>query len=330
MSCFSWNCRGLGNAATVKELRDFAKSVAPSVLCVLETQVHKARVEGLKGTLGFDNAFAVSSSGRSGGMGIFWNNKIRLEILPYSQYHIDAIVTETGSEPWRLTCVYGEAQTSERFKTWNMLKQIKSSNALPWLCIGDFNEGLHRSEHEGVQERSYAQIEGFREMVDVCGLHDLGYEGRRWTFEKKVVGGSYCRVRLDRALSTPEWNSRFPFATVRNMIATSSDHGPILLQWQQGGRYKKKGKKMFRYEIMWESHEDFFSWMANAWQETGKASTLQELQRKLSDVTNKLDSWGRTTFGHVRLELKRLKEELERLQSDPNRTGPLRRKQDCG
>ena len=84
MSCFSWNCRGLGNAATVKELCDFAKSVAPSVLCVLETQVHKARVEGLKGTLGFDNAFAVSSSGRNGGMGIFWNNKIRLEILPYS------------------------------------------------------------------------------------------------------------------------------------------------------------------------------------------------------------------------------------------------------
>jgi hypothetical protein len=40
----------------------------------LETQVHKSRVEGLKSTLGFDNAFAVSSSGRSGGLGIFWNN----------------------------------------------------------------------------------------------------------------------------------------------------------------------------------------------------------------------------------------------------------------
>jgi len=60
----------------------------------------------------------------------------------------------------------------------------------------------------GVQERSYAQIAGFREMVDVCGLYDLGYEGRSWTFEKRVAGGSYCQVRLDRALATPEWNSR--------------------------------------------------------------------------------------------------------------------------
>lgn len=48
---------------TVKELRELAKDVAPSVLCVLETQVHKARVEGLKRSLGYDNAFAVSSTG---------------------------------------------------------------------------------------------------------------------------------------------------------------------------------------------------------------------------------------------------------------------------
>jgi hypothetical protein len=44
------------------------------------------------------------------------------------------------------------------------------------------------------------QISGFWEMVDVCGLHDLGYEGCSWTFEKKVVGGSYCRVRLNTSL----------------------------------------------------------------------------------------------------------------------------------
>ena len=87
---------GLGNTATVKELRELVRKFAPTVLCVLETQIHKARVVSLKSTLGFDNAFAVSSSGRSGGLGIFWNNKIKVEILPYSQYHIDAVVTESG------------------------------------------------------------------------------------------------------------------------------------------------------------------------------------------------------------------------------------------
>ena len=120
----------------------------------METQVHRARVEGLKGTLGFDNAFAVSSSWRSGGLGIFWNNNTRVELLPYSQYHIDTIITESESEPWHLTCVYGEAQVLERHKTWKMLKFIKASSHLPWLCIGDFNKVLLQSEHEGTKERS--------------------------------------------------------------------------------------------------------------------------------------------------------------------------------
>jgi hypothetical protein len=51
---------------------------------------------------------------------------------------------------WRLTTMCGEAQTSERFKTWDMLKFIKASTSLPWVCVGDFNEVLHRSEHVGV------------------------------------------------------------------------------------------------------------------------------------------------------------------------------------
>lgn len=119
MSCISWNYRVLGNPSTVKELRDLAKNFSLSILCVLETQVHVTchvsilcMLEGLESTLGFDDAFAVSSSGRSGGLGIFWNNEIKIKILPYSQYHIDAIVTEVGGDPWRLTCVYGEARVS--------------------------------------------------------------------------------------------------------------------------------------------------------------------------------------------------------------------------
>jgi exonuclease III len=117
MSTFLWNCRGLGNAATVRELRDFAKEFAPTILCVVETQVHKSRVESLAGTQGYDNVFAVSSTGRIGGVAVLWNNEIKLDILPYSQWHTDAVVFPASEEPWRLTCVYGEAQIRERHKT---------------------------------------------------------------------------------------------------------------------------------------------------------------------------------------------------------------------
>jgi hypothetical protein len=131
MSVYLWNCRGLGNDATVRELRDFTRECAPSVLCVVETQIHKSRVEILASTLGYDNAFDVSSQGRSGGIGIFWNNEIKIDVLPYSQYHIDAVVTLNDMDPWRLTCVYGEAKAYDRHKTWDMLKFIKASSPLP-------------------------------------------------------------------------------------------------------------------------------------------------------------------------------------------------------
>jgi hypothetical protein len=294
------------------------------VLCVLETQVHKTRVEGLSRTLGYDKAFAVSSSGRSGGLGIYWNNETHIEILPFSQYHIDVIVTENGCEPWRFTCVYEEAQTSQRFKTWDMLKYIKSSSSLPWVCMGDFNEVLHRSEHVGVQERSNAHIAGFREMVDVCGLRDLGYEGRSWTFEKKVAGGSYCRVRLDRALATADWCTRFPLATVQNMTAATSDHGPILLTWRPRSEQRRRGQKKFKYEMMWETDAGFPSVVEQAWNVDGPAMNLNlsELQLKLKWVSGQFTNWDKSTFGKVKLELSKLKAELELLQSDPMRTGP--------
>ena len=66
-------------------------------MCVVETQIEGARVEALAGTLGFDNSYAVSSQGLSGGIGLFWNNSIKVEILGYYVYHLDVSVEEQAS-----------------------------------------------------------------------------------------------------------------------------------------------------------------------------------------------------------------------------------------
>jgi hypothetical protein len=152
----------------------------------VQTQIHKSRVESLARTLGFDNAFVVSSSCRSGGLAIFWNNEIKIDLLPYSQYHIDDVVFPPDSDPWWLTCVYGEAEVNERHKTWDMLKFIKASSPLPWMCIGDFNEVLLREEHMGVNERSNTRIQAFRDTVDICELMDLATRVRRGLLKKKL------------------------------------------------------------------------------------------------------------------------------------------------
>ena len=94
MSFLGWNCCGAGKPATVRELRDLMRQFAPSVLCILETQIEGRRVENLVGSLEFNKCFVVSSSGRSGGLGIFWNEEKNLEIVGYSQYHIDTLIND--------------------------------------------------------------------------------------------------------------------------------------------------------------------------------------------------------------------------------------------
>lgn len=46
----------------VRELRELIQECAPSVVCIVETQLSKQRVKGLTATLGFDGGFAVASS----------------------------------------------------------------------------------------------------------------------------------------------------------------------------------------------------------------------------------------------------------------------------
>src|SRR4051812_2648157 len=106
MSFLVWNCCGAGKPATVRELRDTSKQFFPTFICILETQIDATRVESMTPFLGFSNSYAVSSTGRTGGLGVFWNNSIKVEIIGHSQYHIDTIVGESDAEQWRQTFDY--------------------------------------------------------------------------------------------------------------------------------------------------------------------------------------------------------------------------------
>jgi hypothetical protein len=126
----------------------------------------------------------------------------------------------------------------------------------------------------GINERRWSQIAGFRDDVDVCGLCDLGFKGVSWTFEKKVAGGSFGRVRLDRALASASWCSRFPAAEVQHLLSyATSDHLPILLRYDPP-RQQRRGDRLFRYEVMWETHDDFSAKLANSWSSTGISQNM--------------------------------------------------------
>jgi hypothetical protein len=73
---------------------------------------------------------------------VFWNDDLTVDVLGYSQYHIDLSIKGLGEIPWRLTSIYGKAKTNKRYRTCNMMKDICTHSSLSWLCIGHFNEVL--------------------------------------------------------------------------------------------------------------------------------------------------------------------------------------------
>jgi hypothetical protein len=90
MSCICWNFCGLSSDMTIRELRDLVRHFKPTMPCIVETQLQKVQVEGLSRMLGYDRCFDVSSRGHSGGLIVYWNDEINLEILLFSKYHTDA------------------------------------------------------------------------------------------------------------------------------------------------------------------------------------------------------------------------------------------------
>ena len=151
-------------------------------------------------------------------------------------------------------------------------------------------------------------------------LLDIGYKGRSWTFEKRVVGGTYTRCRLDRALANKPWMARFATASLEHLMAAMLDHSPLLLDLGRGKR--NLHEHTFRYEAMWEKHEELKGFVQAEWAVHGTCNNIQDLHDKLQRVSAGLTKWSKQSFGSVRKEIKDLKKRLDEVRGDPLRVAP--------
>jgi exonuclease III len=183
MNIISWNCRGLGNLRTVRELCRIVKQKTPKMVFLMETKLRKEKMDIIRCKLGFISMFVVDSAEKSGGLALFWDDGIVVDIKNYSQRHINGVVFGRGFEvPWNFTGFYGHPNASKRVEAWALLKYLAHMDSAPWVCIGDFNEILTLEEKWGGGGRPNSQMEAFRQTLENCGLSDLGYRGPKFTW----------------------------------------------------------------------------------------------------------------------------------------------------
>jgi hypothetical protein len=126
---------------------------------------------GLRGYTGID------SEGMSGGLALYWNESIQVDVEEVTSRYIDVLVQASDGPRWRLTCVYGEPRVEHRQLMWDNIMALRSRHDLPWLVVGDFNECMWSFEHFFASPRNEAQMAAFRDTLEVCNLVDLGFSG---------------------------------------------------------------------------------------------------------------------------------------------------------
>jgi hypothetical protein len=75
----------------------------------------------------------------------------------------------------------------------------------PCICLGDFNEALHKEEHLGARERNEHHMQMFRECLEDCGLVDMGFSIPKYTWTNRQEGVRNIKVIRDRAVANSEF-----------------------------------------------------------------------------------------------------------------------------
>ena len=89
MNCLVWNCCGLGNLRTGKELGEIVQAKDPFVVFIVETLADEARLDMIQANLDFEHKWVVPRVGHGGGLALFWRSSVNLMVMDSTNYYID-------------------------------------------------------------------------------------------------------------------------------------------------------------------------------------------------------------------------------------------------
>jgi exonuclease III len=241
MSLMSWNCRGLGNPWTVRDLCQMVKEKRPVMVFLMETKLRHNKMERVQCKLGFWNMLVVGCVGKSGGLALLWGDKLEVEIQNYSQRHINAKISSPISWlVWKCTGFYGNPESGKRGEAWDLLRYLSTIDPVPWVCVGEFNEILNLSEKWGGNECQRGLMEAFQSTLEECRLLDLGYRGQKFTWNNGREGNDFVKERLDRVVANEEWCEIFLKVDVGIEEELSSDHCPVHVTLQEDMKRRRR------------------------------------------------------------------------------------------
>ncbi|KAJ1295357.1 hypothetical protein BS78_01G217600 [Paspalum vaginatum] len=178
---------------------------------------------------------------------------------------------------WLLVSVYGPAQAEPKEAFLSELAHLCSKETLPLIIGGDFN--ILRSP----SEKNNNNYDGrwpflFNAVIDACNLRELELSGRSFTWANNRTVKTF--EKLDRILTSTEWELKYPGSTVQALNREISDHTPLFLNTGDGST--SGGTPLFKFELGWFLRDDFFDMVKDIWTSTNFGQTpLERWQNKI-------------------------------------------------
>jgi hypothetical protein len=142
-------------------------------------------------------------------------------------------------------------------------------------------------------------------------LGDLGYKDPKFTWSNKRDSEEFIKARLDRALATPDWTSRFIDVSVEVLVICSSDHKPLWISFASNLR-KKRGPRPFKFEGGWNMDDESLKIVKDAWEVTVDAKgAMEETTQKLMICERALTNWSSSKYGNIGRTIRSLSKPLK-------------------
>lgn len=118
--------------------------------------------------------------------------------------------------------------------------------------------------------------------------------GRQFTWANSLPIPTY--EKLDRVLTSTEWESKYPLVSVHALDRGVSDHTPLLLD--TGEAAFTGNIKQFKLELGWFLRDDFYDRVLEIWNKLVKGrNAVQRWNNKMSALRRHLRGWAAHTSG---------------------------------
>lgn len=317
MAIVSWNVRGLNREEAVRQTKLLIKQYKPDLLFLMETKLADGKVNKIRISLGFDEGFEVSRMGLGGGLMVLWKEVVEVTHLTSSFNHFSCLLRwHKQQRPWHFCGFYGEPKAANRHFTWDLLQKLRIVDNGPWLVMGDFNEILSHADKEGGGVKNDAQIEAFRNSLEICELQPLEFRGDHFTWIRNTTE-TCIKERLDWAVANEVWLKRFLHYSLTHLDNYHSDHRALCLCLHDSPGlplHNNKKRSRFRFENMWIQELECREIVTSNWTDTNQSALLSTINN-IKQCADNLQVWHQSKFGSLAKDIKVTHQRIEHLHN---------------